>query len=56
MVQHHTPNIPQYSPHEYIPIKYSAKGDRQYMQQPDKSALLDAKETKWVQSALGSLL
>ena len=52
----HTPNLPQYSPHEYIPIKYSKMGDRQYMQQPDKSPQLNAIDTKWVQSAVGSLL
>ena len=52
----HTPNLPQYSPHEYVPIKYSKKGDRQYMQQPDESPHLNATDTKWVQSAVGSLL
>ena len=55
-LQHRNPNTPQYSPHEYIPIKYSVKGDRQYMQQPDTSAILNNEDTKWVQSAIGSLL
>ena len=55
-LQHQHPASPQYSPHDYVPIKYSVKGDRQYMQKPDDSALLDQKETKWVQSGVGGLL
>ena len=44
-LQHKRPNISQYSPHEYVPIKYSNKGDRQYMQQPDHSPHLNNIDT-----------
>jgi len=47
---------PQYSSHEFINIKWTKKDDRQYAQQEDKSAFLDAKQTKYVESVVGSLL
>ena len=50
------PNAPQYSPHDYVVIKYSKKGGRQYLQQPDTSNHLNTTDTKWVQSAIGGLL
>ena len=53
----HKPQIyPQYSPHKHIQIKWSQKNDRQYAQQEDTSPLLDPKGTKYIQSAVGSLL
>ena len=55
-LQHIKPSIPQYSPHEFIPTKFSKKGDRQYLQQPDSTPHLNTEDTKWVQSAVGSLL
>ena len=55
-LNHPMPSSPQYSPHEFINIKWSSKGDRQYAQQEDDSAYLTQTETKWVQSAIGSLL
>ena len=55
-LQHLHPNTPQYSPHDFVPIKFSAKGDRQFMQQPDTSPHLKHEDIKWVQSAIGSLL
>ena len=53
---HPTPSRPQYSPHDYIPVKYSSKGDHQYIQKPDTTAHLDKKGIKYVQSAIGGLL
>ena len=47
---------PQYSPHEYTAIKFSKKGDIQYSHSADTSPFLDKEETRWVQSAVGSLL
>ena len=55
-LNHPIPPSPQYSPHEFINIKWTSKGDRQYAQQEDDSAYLSPKETKWVQSAICSLL
>ena len=53
----YTPSTsPQYSPHEHVNIKWSRKGDRQYTQKEDTSPLLSPKDTKWLQSAIGSLL
>ena len=46
---------PQYSPHEFIPIKFGTK-TRQLAMQPDTSPLLDSKGAKFVQSVVGSLL
>ena len=46
---------PQYSPHEFVPIQFGSK-QRQLAMQPDTSPLLDEKETKFVQSVVGSLL
>ena len=47
---------PQYSPHEYTTFQYSKIGDRQYAKPDDSSPVLNKTETKWVQSAIGSLL
>ena len=55
-LQHKKPTSPQYSPHHYVNIKWTAKGDRQYAQQEDDSPNLPVKDIKWVQSAVGSLL
>ena len=56
LINHQVPTSPQYSPHEYINIKWTSKGDRQYAQQEDNSNALSIPETKWIQSAIGSLL
>ena len=55
-LQYNPSDIPEYAPHEFIPIKFSKKGDIQYTQKEDKTSFLDKKETLWVQSAVGSLL
>ena len=55
-LQHIPSTSPQYSPHECINIKWSRKGDRQYTQREDTSPMLSPKQTKWIQSAIGSLL
>ena len=47
---------PQYSPHFHQPIKYSAKGTRQHTSSPDISPLLSPKDTKYIQSVVGSYL
>ena len=36
-LQHPRPSAPQYSPHHFIPVKWTSKGDRQYTQQDDTS-------------------
>ena len=53
----HTPKIfPQYSPHAHIPIVYATKNTQQYTTTPDKSPLLNPKDTKFIQSVTGSFL
>ena len=47
---------PQYSPHAHLPIIYGKAGQMQYTTSPDTSQLLTSKETKQVQSALGTFL
>ena len=47
---------PQYSLHEYVNVKWSDKAELQYAMKPDTSDLLMPKETKYIQSAIGSLL
>jgi hypothetical protein len=52
--QHDPKQVPQYSPHIHTPIKY---GERiQYAKAPDSSAPLDKKDTKRVQSIVGTFL
>ena len=46
---------PQHSPHEFIPVKFGSK-TRQLAMQPDTSPPLDATDTTYVQSVVGSLL
>ena len=53
----HVPKVfPQYSPHHYQPIVYGVKGSRQYATPPSDSPELNTKETRKIQSAVGSLL
>ena len=47
---------PQYSPHEYVPINWTSHTNRQYAMEEDTSAFLSIPDTKYVQSAIGSLL
>ena len=46
----------QYSPHPYIPFKFGQKGAQQFVQTPDNTIFLSAKETLYIQSVCGSLL
>ena len=55
-LQHKVKKIPQYSPHEYHAIRWTAKGTQQYAQKEDTSQLLSPKETKYVQSVVGTFL
>ena len=55
-LRHKPKNQPQYSPHQHILIQYTQNKTRQYATQDDRSALLSRKETKWVQSVIGSFL
>ena len=53
----HVPTIyPQYSPHHYQPIVYGVKGTTQFAPTTSNSPELNAKETRDLQSAVGSLL
>ena len=53
----HVPKVyPQYSPHHYQPIVYGSKGSRQYAHVDTTSPELNQKETRRIQSAIGSLL
>ena len=53
----YTPSTkPQYSPYPFVPITYGLKGSAQTTPTLDDSPYLNKSETKWVQSALGSLL
>ena len=47
---------PQFSPHQFINVKWTRKNERQYAQQEDTSELLNAEDTRYIQSAVGSLL
>ena len=51
----HRVSKPQYSPHEFIPITFGTTV-RQLAMQADTSPFLDEKDTKYVQSVVGSLL
>ena len=54
---HHIPTVhPQYSPAQHIPIVYGVKGTRQYANVPDTSPILNAKETTYIQSVVGTFL
>ena len=55
-MRHKPKNQPQYSPHQHIPIQYTQNKTRQYATQDYSSTLLSPKETKWVQSVIGSFL
>ena len=55
-LQHHINIYPQYSPHQFINVKWTRKDERQYAQKEDKSPALNEKDTKYIQSAVGSLL
>ena len=55
-LQYKQNKYPQYSPHAYVTIKWTNKGDCQFAMQEDTSPLLNPKETRYVQSAIGSLL
>ena len=50
--QHPHPKSPQYSPHEYDPIKYGNK-TQQYTSQPDTFTLLNKDGIKYVQQVTG---
>ena len=53
----YTPSsLPQYSPHRPMPFIYPQKGSRQYAPSPSNSPVLNATKTKWIQSAIGSIL
>ena len=51
-LNHQASTAPQYPPHEYINVKWTNKGDRQYTQHEDGSNALSIPETKWIQSAI----
>ena len=55
-LQHFMKKNPQYTPFPVAPYKPPKKGQRQYAPQPDTSTKLDASETKYIQSIVGSLL
>ena len=55
-LQHKLPSSPQYSPQHHIPVNFSKKGERQYATASDTSPLLSPKETRWIQSIVGSFL
>ena len=55
-LQHKPPKSPQYSPHHHYAVRYTKTPGRQYATQEDNSPLLSPKETKWVQSVIGSFL
>ena len=55
-LQHKPLKSPQYSPHHHIAVRYSKQQGRQYATAQDTSPLLSPKETKWVQSVIGSFL
>ena len=55
-LQHKSPPNAQYSPQHHNPINYSSKGKQQSATQLDFSPLLHLKETRWVQSVVGTFL
>lgn len=48
--------FPEYSPFDFTPIHYGAKGTQQYMAKEDTSNFLTPKETQHIQSIVGSFL
>ena len=48
--------FPQYSPHHYTSVKYTTQPGRQFSMQDDTTPLLLPKETKYIQSVVGSFL
>ena len=55
-LQHQLKKFPQYSPHECHSVKWTSKGMQQFVHQEDTSDLLSPKETKYIQSVVGTFL
>ena len=55
-LQHQLKKFPQYSPHECHSVKWTSKGMQQFAHQEDTSDLLSPKETKYIQSVVGTFL
>lgn len=55
-LQHKPQNFPQYTPHKFISINWTRKGDQQHTTQLDTSPFLEPKEIAYVQSVVGTFL
>jgi hypothetical protein len=55
-LQHVPGKLPQHSPHEYLPVHYGKHDATQYTSTLDTSTHLSPKETKHVQSVMGTFL
>ena len=47
---------PQYSPHNYIEVNWTKKGERLYVREEDKSTFLPPKDIKYTQQVVGTFL
>ena len=55
-LQYKVDKYPQFSPHPYVAINYTNQRDAQYATKEDDSPLLLPKDTKYIQSVVGSFL